>query len=236
MPLPSNYGGSNMAHPWGVAITTKGAEPGLTPISMTTAYLHKQTFTDPAVASISSFTATGITSTNLPNAATITYAAGAALLDGTLGATGIVPTPRNLVVTVTHGSSVVAMTTVVTGYDRYGRVVTETFATAATGTTQTTTGAISFAKVTSVAITAAADATANTWKLGTGVKMGLEFPCAVASAVKEIAVGAVVTNGTIVAASSSASADRRGTYAPNTAADGVNDYTIYYLVDDPNGF
>lgn len=236
MPLPTNYGGSNMAHPWGVAITSRGAELGLTPRTMTVAYIHKQTFTDPVAASTTAIIATALTSTNLPNATTITYLPGNVLLDGTLGALGIIATPRNLVMTVGHASSIVAISALITGKDLYGKTITETFTITATGTSKAATGNVAFASITSIAITSAGNATTDTLILGTENKLGLEFPAAVASLVKEVAVGVVVTNGTLAAASASANTDARGTYIPNTNPDGVNDYSIYYLVDNPNGF
>jgi hypothetical protein len=45
---------------------------------------------------------------------------------------------------------------------------------------------------------------------------------------REIAAGSVVTNGTFVDAATDAP---HGTYEPNTAPNGTNDYALYYEVD-----
>jgi hypothetical protein len=46
--------------------------------------------------------------------------------------------------------------------------------------------------------------------------------------VREIAVGSLVTNGVMATAAIGAP---HGTYTPNTAPDGANDYCIYYEYD-----
>ncbi len=141
--------------------------------------------------------------------------------------------PRNVVITVTHATSVVAMSGVITGTDVNGNVITEAWSVTATGTTKTFTGAKAFATITSITEVIAADASTNTIIAGDGKVFGLDTPVAVASALKEVAAGSVVTTGTVVAASSAAAADSRGTYSPSTAPNGSNDYTIWYLSDTP---
>jgi hypothetical protein len=189
------------------------------------AVLVKASFTDPAAA-----VTNGIVTSHAgaSSAGTTTLTPNGGLASG--GVATLTPA-RNVVITVTHASSVVAMSGVITG-TRLGRVVTEAWSVTATGTTKTFTGAVAFDTVTSITEVVAANASANTIIMGSGNVLGLVGKCAVASAVKEIAAGSVVTNGTVVAASSSANADARGTYAPNTVPNGSNDYAIWYIADD----
>jgi len=205
----------------------------LIPANKTTTYLApvyvaRQVFTDVAASDDDAFVLAK-TSTSLPSTAgTVTFTP-----DGVIG-TGAIPQPRNVLITVTHASSVVAASGTITGKDEYGNTITETWSVTAGTTSKTYTGAKAFLTVSSITYVTAADAQANTFKAGTGNVLGLQFPCAVASAVKEVAAGSVVTNGTVVAASTSSSADRRGTYTPNSAPNGSNDYEVFYLVTDPS--
>jgi len=140
---------------------------------------------------------------------------------------------RNVVVTVTHASSVVAMSGVITGTDVYGKAQTEDWSVTATGTSKTFTGKKGFKTVSGITEVVAADASDNTIKAGTGKVFGLRNKASVASLIKEVAGGSVVTNGTLAAASAVATDDPRGTYAPNGTPDGSADYVLYYIVDDP---
>lgn len=185
--------------------------------------IMKQTWTDPIVADADGFS---VSHAGAGVAGTTSQTLGGALA-------GVNAHPRNVVIVVTHGSSVVAMSGVITGTGIDGQPMTEAWSVTATGTTKTFTGKKAFKTVTSITEVIVADASANSIVSGSGVAMGFESPVAVASAVKEIAAGSVVTNGTLVAASSASTADPRGTYTPNTAADGANDYTVYYLSDSP---
>lgn len=135
---------------------------------------------------------TAATSTELPNTNTITYTPAT---DGTspidsgsrptvtsiqTGANGLVSVwpldvPRNVTAAATHGTSVVAMTITVTGYDVYLQKMVETLSIAATGTSQSAAGKKAFKYISSIAITAAADATANTLNMGWGNALGLPF-------------------------------------------------------------
>lgn len=153
--------------------------------------------------------------------------------NGALASSGIATlTPaRNVVITVTHGSSVVAMSGTITG-TRLGRAVTEAWSVTAGTTSKTFTGAVAFDTVTSITEVIAADASANTIIMGDGKVLGLPMKCACPSAVKEMENTTVVTNGTVVAASTSANADARGTYTPNTAPNGTNDWAVWYISDD----
>jgi hypothetical protein len=117
------------------------------------------------------------TSTELPNAETVTYSYPAANVSPTDAAyrDGDLLVPRNVVAVVTHGSSIVAMTILVTGEDVYGHTMSELLTVTATGTSKTVNGLKAFATITSVAITSAGNAEANTLNLGTGDELGLPF-------------------------------------------------------------
>lgn len=157
------------------------------------------------------------------------------LITGALAAAGVATlTPaRNVVITVTHASSIVAMNGIITGTDMYGRVVTETWAVTATGTSKTNTGVVAFKTITSITETIAADASANTIIAGDGKKLGLSFKSAVPSLLKETEDGAIPTAGVMVAASAAANTDYRGTYTPNSTLNGALDFVVWYICDDP---
>lgn len=156
-------------------------------------------------------------------------------LDGinTTNGVGVADYARNVVITVTHASSVVAMSGVITGYDQYGTLITEDWLVTATGVSKTFTGAKAFKRITSITEVVVADASANTIIAGDGKVLGLPFKAVIASIVKELAIGSIVTNGVLVAASTSATADLRGTYTPNGTPNDTNDWSIWYLVEDP---
>lgn len=146
--------------------------------------------------------------------------------------------PRNVVITVTHGAAVVAESGVIEGLDEYNDFMSEAWSVTAGGVTKTFTGKKAFKAVTRVTVTAVADASANTNIIGTGIVFGLAVKSAlgvVAGAVKEIVDAALVVTGTLVAASTAATDDPRGTYLPATAPDGVHDYDVWYITDDPEG-
>lgn len=194
------------------------------------------------------------TSTELPNTETVTYTTaddGTSPFDNgdtpapstittSTGATASVwalDVPRNLSVVVTHGSSVVAMTVVVTGYDYWKKAVSETFSITATGTSKTATGDKAFAYIESIAITAAADAEANTMTLGTGNKLGLPYRLnavedliqAWVDGTPEIASGTTVAGDATTATATTG--DVRGTYTPSGTIDGGNQVTLWAHVD-----
>ena len=215
----------------------RGYEPGVpagNPPSVALSLLIKDSWTNPATDSTTAFISTGLTSTKNANANTVTNTRNTTDWDGALGTTGLTDFPRNVVITTTHNSAIVANTVVVTGIDRYGRTITESFTVAGGGTSTTSTGTTSFYRVDSIAITAAADATTNTTKLGTGAVLGLSMPSAMTSCVKEYAAGSLATNGVFVALSTAANADKRGTYAPNSAPNGATSYIVWYISDDPS--
>lgn len=186
-----------------------------------------QSWVDPATAVTNGFS---VSHAGASAAGTRNMTLGGSLTSGGVGTNGHA---RNVVITVTHGSSVVAMSGVITGTDINGKSMTEAWSVTAGTTSKTFTGKKAFKTVTSITEVIAADASTNTIIAGNGVVLGLIAPLAVASAVKEVAAGSVVTNGTFVVASTASTDDPRGTYSPNTAPNGSNDYTIWFLSDTP---
>jgi len=193
------------------------------------------------------------TSTELPNATTITYTGatdGTSPMDGAIaapssvflnGASTLVYTldvPRNVTVAVTHGSSVVAMTILVSGYDEYGMPMSELLTITATGTSKTAAGTKAFKYIESIALTSAGDSTTNTLNLGYGDVLGLPYALPAKSD--------FLTNGTffnevlestaptVVAAVTSTATtttgDVRGTVALNSASDG-SAVSVWYRTD-----
>jgi len=229
MPLSSNQLGSQLTHPIRLVDPSK---PGYftdakREIVLYPSIIVKQTWTDvPAnvtngiVTSHAGAGAAG-TTTRTPN--------------GSLASGGVATlTPaRNVVITVTHASSVVAMSGTITG-TRHGRTVTEAWSVTATGTSKTFTGAKAFDTVTSITEVIVADASANTIIMGTGKVLGLDFVCSSVVPVGEEQDAALPgTPGVIVKGSTSATADARGTYTPNAAPNGSIDWVVRYFVDSP---
>lgn len=177
------------------------------------------------------------TTTELPNAATVTYtfpSAGASPQDGSIGTTGTLDVPRNITAAATHASSVVAMTLLITGKDFYGQTMSEQLSIAATGTSQTATGKKAFKTVTSIAITSAGNAQANTLNMGFGDTLGLPFNLKE----KEQALFFIdgipqTTLGTVTVADTNAptttTGDVRGTWLPNSATDAARSYCVWMI-------
>lgn len=213
--------------------------PAITP------QLHYRTWVAPAAASLNAF----VTAVAAGNTTTLTFVrTGPApyktntgtLLAGTpfsgALAAGVVDAPRNVVITVTHGSAVVAVSGTIFGTDEYGRTMSEAYTISAGGTTQTFTGKKAFWTVDGVTVTSVADATTDTVTVGTGNVLGLPTRNAVggvAAAVKETVDGAPALTGTLVAASTSATADLQGTYLPATVPNAAHNYEVWYLENDP---
>lgn len=212
MPLTRDYLSRGKTLP-----TARGAQP------LVVASVIVETFTDAAASDDDGVSASHA---GASSAGTTSQTIGGALASG--GVATLSPA-RNVVIVVTHASAVVAMSGTITGTDNGGNAITEAWSVTATGTSKTFTGAKAFRTVTSITETIAATAAANTIISGTGNKLGLRAPAAVASAVKETSAGSVVTNGTLVAASTASTADAFGTYAPNTVPDGSVDYVVWYL-------
>lgn len=148
--------------------------------------------------------------------------------------------PRNLAVTATHATAVVALTVKIYGYDQYRRPMTETLAIAATGTSQTATGAKAFGYVSSIAITAAADATGNTVNIGIGAKLGLPYRLERKEHLLAAFLGGaqelvnVASNATVVPAdatdATSATSDVRGTVSFNGTLNASNEALVWMYV------
>jgi hypothetical protein len=187
------------------------------------------------------------TSTELPNAGTITYTfpGSASPVDGA-NADGVLDVPRNITAAASHASSVVAMTILVSGYDQYGVAMTEQLSIAATGTSQAAAGKKAFKRLVSIAITSAGDATANTLDVGFGNVLGLSarvapggFLQGTLSGVKEATQGTFV-NADGTSPATSTTGDVRGTYTPNGTLNGSNAVGAYYIAKngptDADGF
>lgn len=228
MSLTAAQAGNKVGVPQYVGNIPKGGEPSLTP-KPALASLFKLTLTDPIVGDLDGW----VTTFAGPDTATLTKLK--AGFNGALGVTGVPDYPRNVVITVTHGSSVVAESGTITGIDLYGTALTEAWSVTAGTTSKTFTGKKAFARVDSVTITTVADGSANSNIIGTGNVFGLPFKCSSVQPIGEMQDGAVPTAGTIVAAGTASTADMRGTYSPNAAPDGSKDYVVYFLSDDPTG-
>jgi len=195
----------------------------------------------------------GATSTELPNATTITYTGatdGTSPMDGAIAAPSsvflagatrtvyVLDVPRNITAAATHGSSVVAMTIVVSGYDQYGEAMSESLSIAATGTSQTAAGKKAFKWVSSIAITSAGDATTNTLNVGYGDVLGLPYRLAAKSdfftngtffneTLEATAPTIVVADATTA---TTTTGDVRGTVDLNSATDG-SAVSVWYKTD-----
>lgn len=214
MPLPANYVGTETKRSKGKRL--------ITPIDVLS-----QTWTNPVAAVTNGIVTTHAgastagTVNNVPN--------------GSLAAAGIATNghARNVVITVTHATAVVAMSGTITGTDIAGQVQSEAWSVTAGTASKTFTGKKAFKTVTSVTETVAADASANTIIVGNGVLLGMENPLEITSPLKEYSAGSLVTNGTFVARSTATTDDAKGTYSPNTAPNGATSYIVYYLSLQP---
>lgn len=148
----------------------------------------------------------------------------------TAGKDELAARPRNITFTTAGVTPANApATATVTGTDVNGDAITETITLAQTATIAE--GAKAFKTITAIDYPAG-DGTAATVSIGYGNKFGLSRKARTrAGAVMrgtEISAGSVVTNGTLVVA---ATGLPNGTYTPNTAPDGANDYAIAYETD-----
>jgi hypothetical protein len=206
---------------------------GNTHVGMTA--IHHQVWVNPITADDNGL----MEATAGPNTTTTTWTPSGGPNVGALVSGGVctLDFARNIGVVVTHASSVVALSGTITGYDMYDLPLTEAWSVTAGTTSKTFTGKKAFKRVTSVTIVAAGNASADTVIIGTGSVLGLEVATelgATGAAVKEYVAGSLVTNGVIVALSTS-TGDPRGTYTPNTAPDGSTTYNLWYLCDNPEG-
>jgi hypothetical protein len=152
----------------------------------------------------------------------------AGLLSG--GLAELLARPRNVTFTTAGGTPADApATALITGTDIHGDPMTETVNIAQTATIAS--GVEAFRTITSIAF-AAAEGTNATVSIGYGNAFGLRRKAKTrAGAVMrgtEISAGSVVTNGTLVTAETS---PPNGTYTPNAAPNGTNDYAIAYETD-----
>lgn len=183
---------------------------------------------------VSTIAATGISVGHAgPNTTTSNMTIGGSLASG--GVATLTPA-RAVTVTVTHATSIVAASGIVTGYDQFGNLVSEAWSVTATGTSKTSTTKKVFKKVTQITETAASDASANTHSAGDSAVIGLGYRAINQKLIAELQDTAVPgTAGTLVAGSSAATTDWRGTYTPNAVPDGAKDYTITYEYDPTEG-
>lgn len=142
------------------------------------------------------------------------------------GAIGAVFTyPRNVTVTCDDSATTWAGSVTFTGLDIDGNVITEAVALTNNATTA---GAKAFKEITAVHIPAQEN-TSGTITLGMGALLGLsrtiKSRAGVQSVISEIAAGSRVVNGTFAAAATGAP---HGTYSPNSAPNGTNDYVVFY--------
>ena len=194
------------------------------------------------------------TSTELPNAATKTYTTandGSSPFDNSAtpapatistpdGSVSVwtLDVPRNITAAVTHGSSVVAMTITITGYDQYLVKLVETLSITAGTTSKSAAGKKAFKHISRIAITSASDATTNTLNLGWGDVLGLPFAISAKSDVMQAWFNDVLetTAPTVVVAdantATATTGDVRGTIDLNSACDGSA--VALYLVANPS--
>ncbi|TFH47668.1 MAG: hypothetical protein E4H01_07840, partial [Lysobacterales bacterium] len=150
---------------------------------------------------------------SIASAAAIQTYTGAAL-DGVVGLLAMSP-PRNISITSTVHADIDAVAVVITGKDVNGDDITESI-TLTDGGGVTDVGAKAFAKVTSIVVPAQSGV-GGALEFGFGDIIGFLRPlksrAGLAAVVREIAVGAVVTTGTFVAAPAVAGAGQpNGTY------------------------
>lgn len=182
------------------------------------------------------------TGAELPNTATTTYTtatsgtsplddaglpavASVQMADGSLQSVWVQDVPRAITGTMTHGSAVVASSLIITGYDVYGELMTELFTFTAGTTSKSVAGKKAFKWIKSYAITAAADATANTLNVGFNDVLGLPFRMSEKNRFLPMGNGAPDASATLViaddTAATNATGDVRGTVDFNTASDAV---------------
>lgn len=195
------------------------------------------------------------TGAELPNANTITYTAAndavtpidgaskptlASITDigGTVRSVWPLDVPRAVKLSVSHGSSIVALSLVVSGFDEYGQPMTETLAVTATGTAKTATGKKAFKYILSYAFTSAGNATADTANLAWADIFGLPYRVLHVERVIPFGNGIIDVAGTVTAAddttATATTGDPRGTYAPASASDGTKRYSCWITPSDPS--
>ena len=181
-----------------------------------------------AALTVDEFTDPGTSTSNNLKAATATVASPVTLAKSDLLAPGLAilaAGPRNLIFTTAGGTAADApATATITGKGPKGEAQTETVNLAQTATAAA--GVKLWTDITSIAYPAA-DGTDATIAIGVGKAMYLtkkpKVRAGLATPIKEVVAGAVVTNGVIDAVNQS--------YTPNTAQEGTNDYAVFYEYD-----
>jgi len=194
------------------------------------------------------------TSTEMPNAATKTYVPGVVtspLDSADLPSTTTIQTvdgavlcwkldvPRGITSTVTHGSSVVAMTVKLTGYDQYRAKMVETHAITATGTSKTVAGKKAFKYLSKIELIAAGDATANTANIGFNNALGLPYKLAEYADLLSVWFNDTVDNATVAKADTTATqtaitGDVRGAIVIAGTLDGSKTLKAWMHISDAN--
>ncbi len=197
-----------------VADLRKDVKNTLAPLAAITV----EEFTNPATADTNAF------KTSIASSITAVDYSGAAL-NGVVGDDPM-DYPRNVTVTCNdHAATWNGKSATFYGIDVNGRTISEDVALTNNATTA---GVKCFKRVTRITIPALVDAL-GTIEFGFGVVLGLAKPITTRAGftgpVREIAIGAVVTNGVFVSPSTAAP---NGSYSPNTAPNGANDYALYY--------
>lgn len=200
--------------------------PSKRDVVLTAPVIAKATFTNPATIDTDGVSASHA---GAGAAGTTSMTIGGALASGGVATFDV---PRNVVITVTHASSVVAMSGTITGTDEYGNTITEAWSVTATGTSKTFTGKKAFKTITGITEVVGADASTNTIIAGNGKVLGLPFKAAIPVITAETEDGAVPTAGVLVAASTASTADARGTYTPNSTLNGALDFVVYFICED----
>jgi len=203
------------------------------------------------------------TSTELPNAETVTYLAtdtdasphDAAAATTTIYANGAAVTVwdvrdgatygRNLISVVTHATAVVASTILISGYDYAFQPMSELHTITAGGTSKTATGTKAWSYVKSVTIISAGNSETNTLNLGTGLRLGLPFALSDTDHFIKASFGGVqelinvASNATVYSAVTStattSSGDVRGTISFNATLDGTECTAWYYVSGHSTG-
>jgi hypothetical protein len=190
----------------------------------------KATFAPLAAITVDEFTNAAAGGTAALKDATATTVAPATVLAAGLKAPGLAilaAQPRNVIFTTAGGTAADApATAVITGRGPDDSAQTETVTLAQTAAVAT--GVKLWKSITSIAY-AAADGTGATVAIGIGDALPLSKPiktrAGAVSLIKEHAAGSVVTNGAVATA---AAAPPNGSYTPNSAPNGTNDYAVWY--------
>ncbi len=193
------------------------------------------------------------TSTELPNATTITYTTATdntTPLDGAIAAPStvflnganrlvwVLDVPRNITGLVAHATTSIVMSVTVNGYDYYGQPMSELLQFDPSGSDVVAAGVKAFKYIYSYVITSSGNATANTLDLGWGDVLGLPYKLPAKSdfltngcyfnEVLEATAPTVVAGVTTTATTTTG--DVRGTIDLNSATDG-SAVSVWYRTD-----